>query len=81
MHKPEFKSYGYTLLNSYEDLLGKTVRAVFNISGTKKVFVTDACVLVTVSGVPMAANAVKASSQILFEIEDVTGITKNQYER
>ena len=78
MNKKNFTSQ-FSIVSSFEELQNQTLNAVFNISGHKQVFVTDAKVLVTVNGIPMNGNGVYTMRDILDEIEAVTGIEKRQY--
>lgn len=79
LNKSEFRSHNYTLLDSFEELTYKRIKAVFNISGQKKVFVTDSCVLVTLNGLPLNGNSMATTTGILEEIERETGISPKQY--
>ena len=74
-----FTSLHYKVLDSFEEMKGKTVIGVFQLSCGVKVFVNEGTILFLTSYDERVEIAVKGLVDIIFpELEEKTGITKDQ---
>jgi len=72
-----FKSTIYKVLESYNDLSGKTTVAVFS-NDNNTLIVNTATMMVIQNGHILTKDDILENSDIMSDIELFTGITKNQ---